>query len=157
MDESLTKVQNVNIKDLKLLEDNPRQISRKELANLASSISEDPDYLRNRPILVNRVDGVLNVYAGNQRVRAAKKLKWKQIPCIVDDDLDENTVKKRIIKDNRHGGEWDFDILANEWDLNFLLECGFTEKELELTLDYSEEKSEKEKKIKTCPHCGEEL
>ena len=153
-------IQEIDIKELTLLERNPRRIKAEQMEKLIESLKTDPDYLKRRPVLVNRVNDVLTVYAGNQRVKAAKKLKWKTIPCIIDDDLDEKTLKERIVKDNKTYGEFDYDALANEFDVNMLLEAGFTFDDLHLdamksALDIHEEpKEEKEKHQKECPNCG---
>lgn len=123
-------IQEISITKLHLLEKNPRRISKEQMDKLVESLENDPDFLLKRPVLVNLKDGKHQVYAGNQRVMAAKKLKWKTIPCIIDVDLDDSLMKSRIIKDNKTFGEFDFDILANEWDLENLTKWGFTENEL---------------------------
>src|ERR1051326_318640 len=91
----------IKIKDLSLLENNPRRISAQQLNKLCTSLEADKEFFEMRPCLVNRKDGKLVVYAGNQRVRAAKKLKWKEVPCLIEDDLDEQTMNSRIINDNK--------------------------------------------------------
>lgn len=150
----------VKIKDLTLLERNPRKITKEQMEKLCNSIKKDPDFLRSRPVLVHLVDGKMNVYAGNQRVRAAKKLGWKEIPCIIESGLPDEIIKQRILKDNKTFGEFDYDMLANEWETELLFECGFS------SMDFSgcvsdigdEEADEKEKKnTKTCPSCGHEF
>lgn len=123
-------IEELDIKKLSLLENNPRRISKEQMKKLCDSLEGDPGFLSKRPILVNRVDGKLSVYAGNQRVRAAKKLKWKKVPCIVEDNLDKELVKSRVIKDNQTYGEFDYDILANEWDTELLIDAGMTEEQL---------------------------
>lgn len=120
----------LKVNELKLLEKNPRKITKSQLEKLSKSLEEDPEYLKKRPVLVNKIDNTYHVYAGNQRVRAAKKLKWKTIPCSIDENLDEKTKKKRTIKDNQSFGEFDYDILANEWDYDLLLESGMTESQI---------------------------
>jgi DNA modification methylase len=90
-------------------------------------LEDDPEFFGNRPCLVNVVDGVHNVYAGNQRVLAAKKLGWKLVPCIVEENVSADRIDRRIIKDNAHYGDWDYDLLANEWDDQLLLDAGFTD------------------------------
>lgn len=120
----------IAIKDLVLLERNPRKITKEQLDKLCKSIESDPQFLFQRPVLVHKVNDKLEVYAGNQRVRAAKKLKWKTIPCSIEENLSPEIIKERIIKDNKTYGEFDFDMLANEWDTNLLLESGFTETEI---------------------------
>lgn len=163
------KTELIKISRLKLHEHNPRRITKEQMDKLCRSIENDPKFLECRPVLVNVVQvyhegpseslscskEVLHVYAGNQRVRAAKKLGMKEIPCIVEYDLDEDTVKRRLITDNANYGSWDDDILANEYEVQMLLECGFTEKEL-LGITTKEEKdsTEKTKSMKECPNCG---
>ena len=65
----------VAISDLVLLERNPRKITGDQMKKLCDSLEKDPDFFKLRPVLVHEVDGIYNVYAGNQRVRAAQKLK----------------------------------------------------------------------------------
>ena len=153
-------VEEIPLKSLTLLENNPRKITKDQMTKLCSSIQEDPDFLFKRPVLVNLVDGKHIVYAGNQRVRAAKQLKMKTIPCIIDKDVSEELMKMRVIKDNKTYGEFDFDVLANEWDISTLLDCGFEPKDLigpdsdiEDLGSQDETKKKKGKKI-ICPNCG---
>lgn len=154
------KIELVDIKKLTLLENNPRKITKGQMDNLCKSIESDPGFLFNRPILVHDKDGILDVYAGNQRVRAAKKLKWKEIPCIIEKDLSAQIIKERIIKDNKTYGEFDFDILAGDYEIEMLLDCGFEMKDLgavdEKIQDNIEakEKEEKPKQLCMCPQCG---
>ena len=49
--------------------------------------------------------------AGNQRLKAAKKLKLKEVPTVVYSDLTEDEEKNIIIRDNINNGEWDFNAL----------------------------------------------
>jgi ParB-like chromosome segregation protein Spo0J len=153
-------IQMVEIKKLNLLEKNPRKISKDELDKLCDSLIKDPGFLNSRPVLVNQIEVVLNVYAGNQRVQAAKKLKWKEIPCIIEKDLSDELIKQRILKDNKHAGVFDYDLLANEYDIETLIECGFTPEELHLNLtEEIESKEKKEEKVtnQLCPNCGHEF
>ena len=148
----------IEIKHLTLLEKNPRKISKKQFAKLCESLEDDPEFFGNRPCLVNAVGNTLTVYAGNQRVLAAKKLGWKLVPCIVEDDVPDDKVKDRIIRDNAHFGEWDWEELSNTYEIDELLDCGLTEKELHLDLsiydvEEPEEAAEK-KEEKKCPNCG---
>jgi DNA modification methylase len=118
------------ISKLKLSPDNPRSITRDQMDKLCKSMQDDPDFLHCRPVLVNKHDDTLTVYAGNMRVRAAKKLKLKNIPCIVSHDLPEDHMRRRMILDNKQAGEWDFDALANSWDIELLIDCGFKPEEI---------------------------
>ena len=167
------KIETIEISKLKLLDRNPRRITKEQMDKLCRSIEADTNFLQCRPVLVNcvhvemstkdsvRYDEILHVYAGNQRVRAAKKLGMKEIPCIVEYDLDEETIKKRMIQDNKTYGEWDWDVLANEFDIEVLLDCGFTADELVGSvqeIETSEEKeNSKDEENKTCETCGRKL
>lgn len=158
----MRNIVDIKISDLQLLEKNPRKITKEQMNKLCESIVNDPQFLYNRPVLVNDKDDVLTVYAGNQRVRAAKSLKWKTIPCIVEKDLSDEIIKSRIVKDNKTYGTFDYDMLANEWDIETLFECGFTSTEIDGYLEKVEVddpvlKDEKEKKLKMCPSCGHEF
>lgn len=147
----------IPIKKLKLLEKNPRRISKEGMAKLVESLEEDPGFINSRPVLVNLVDGIYQVYGGNQRVRAAKRLKWKEITCSVEENLTEKLMKSRVIKDNQTYGDFDYDILSCDYDIDLLLDCGLTLKHMHIDLPDLEEKQEKketEKKKKVCPECG---
>ncbi len=128
-------MQRIKISDLTLLEKNPRKITSGAMEKLVKSLKADPEFFDRRPCLVNDTKGILTVYAGNQRIRAAKKLKWKDVPCIVDKDLPEDVMKDRIVKDNKTYGEFDFEMLANEFDIEKLLDAGFTPEELHIDIE----------------------
>lgn len=153
----MNQIQTFPISKLSLLDRNPRKITKSQFDSLCKSIQDDPDFLQRRPLLVNHFDDKYIVYAGNQRLRAAKKLKWKEIPCIIDESLDENVLKSRILKDNSHHGDWDWDELANSFDIDLLLSSGFTADDLVgLTQDIENidgEEKTKEEKVK-CELCG---
>lgn len=155
-------IQRIKISDLTLLEKNPRKITKEAMDKLVKSLKEDPGFFDKRPCLINETKDALLVYAGNQRVRAAKKLKWDSVPCIIDKDLPDEIMKDRIAKDNLHYGAWDYDILANEYDIENLINCGFSENllldNLELDIpDIDSKQKESKKKSQKCPHCGEEF
>lgn len=153
----MPEITNLRISTLKHYERNPRKISKDQFEKLKNNMLNDPEFLSRRPILVSQEeDGTNIVYAGNQRLRAAKKLGWKELPCIVDICLSEEDIKRRVILDNLHNGEYDYDILAADYEPLTLLELGFTESQLNYWLDKEpDEKEEKPKKC--CPHCGEAL
>ncbi len=176
------KTELIAISKLKLLENNPRRITKDQMDKLCRSIESDPAFLECRPVLVNfvrvwpelepvkeeeegktvKVKDTYHVYAGNQRVRAAKKLGLKEIPCIVEYDLDESTIKKRIIQDNKTYGEFDFDMLANQWDVEMLIECGFSPEDIlgdlsNISDDERNENKDEEEEAKLCKTCGKKL
>jgi DNA modification methylase len=131
---SILTIQRIKISDLTLLEKNPRTITKDAMDKLVKSLKDDPGFFDRRPCLVNETKDSLIVYAGNQRVRAAKKLKWDSVPCIIDKDLPDEIMKDRIIKDNKTYGEFDFEMLANEFDIEKLLDAGFSPEELHIDI-----------------------
>ena len=152
----------IELKKLKLLERNPRTISKTQMEKCKASLERNPAFLWDRPILVNVVDGKYNVYGGNQRVRAARKLGWKEIPCSVSHDLTEEEIKERIILDNAHFGQNDYEMLANDYDVELLLNCGYTEQSLQIDggvheVENEESESVAEEKVRYCPHCNGQL
>lgn len=104
---------------------NPRQIRDFRFEKLKKSISDAPEMLSLRELIVFPHDGKFIIIAGNMRYRACQDLKIKELPCKI---LDENTSVEKLreyaIKDNENFGEYDFDILANEWDAEELTEWG---------------------------------
>lgn len=166
----MKQIQEIEIKKLSFLESNPRKITKSQMEKLCKSLQDDPGFLFSRPILVHEKDDKLIVYGGNQRVRAAKKLKWKHIPCIVEKDLSEDIIKERILKDNKTYGEFDFDILAGDYEISMLLDCGFEMSDLGVFKDHEDDthcdveelegdkiEKDKPKEMIMCPFCGEEF
>lgn len=106
------KVEYRDISTLKHWNINPRKISKDELERLKRSLKEDPDWLEARPIALSDRTGELVVIAGNQRVKAAKALGLKEVPCVIYHCKDETEEKRKAIKDNHENGEWDEEIFA---------------------------------------------
>ena len=124
MQEVKNKVQYYAIEEIQLLEDNPRTITKKQLETLKTSIKNNPDFFEARPLILSNRTGKNVILAGNQRFRAAQALGMKQVPCVLLEGLDSDREKEIIIRDNVSNGEWDFDILANNWDEEKLGEWG---------------------------------
>jgi site-specific DNA-methyltransferase (adenine-specific) len=66
-----------------------------------------------RPIVVNKD---MIVLGGNMRLKACKEAGLKEVPIIVADNLTEEQEREFLIKDNTSGGEWDWQMIANDWD-----------------------------------------
>ncbi len=131
------EIQKVKIQEVKLNPNNPRLIKDDKFAKLVKSIQELPQMLEIRPIVVN-ADMV--VLGGNMRLKACKEAGLKEVPIIIADNLTEEQQREFLIKDNVSGGEWDFEMLANEWDVEQLEDWG---------LDIPEENNDNQKgKIK---------
>jgi hypothetical protein len=115
----------VNIKDVKPNPKNPRVIRDVKFQKLVQSIQEFPDMLNKRPLIVfTDTDGKYCVLGGNMRLKALNELKYTKIPVIVADEWNEEQKAEFLIKDNVGFGEWDWDSLANEWDVKKLDEWG---------------------------------
>lgn len=132
--------------ELKLHDKNPRRINEKQFKILCESIERNPDYFETRPILVNK-DMV--IFAGNMRYRAAKKLELKEVPVVIMDITPERE-RELMIRDNVSNGEWNNEILANEWNQEELASWG-------VLPEWKEQAEPKEKKLTTCPSCGYEF
>ena len=132
----------VSISKVKPNQDNPRIIKDYKFKKLVQSIKDFPQMLELRPIVVNEDNIVLG---GNMRLKACQEAGLKEVHIIQAKDLTPEQQREFIIKDNVGFGEWDWDVLANEWDTNALEEWGldgfpFEEEEvLEATDDDYEE------------------
>jgi hypothetical protein len=111
----------VSINKVKNNPNNPRIIKDDKFNKLVKSIQEFPEMLELRPIVVN--DDMV-VLGGNMRLKACQEAGLKEVPVIKASNLTEEQQKEFIIKDNVGFGEWDWDILANEWDEKKLEEWG---------------------------------
>jgi hypothetical protein len=111
----------IAISKIKPNNDNPRFIKDNKYKKLVQSIKDFPQMLDLRPIVVN---SDMMVLGGNMRLRACKEAGLKQVPVSIATDLTEEQQKEFIIKDNVGFGEWDWDILANEWDTEQLKDWG---------------------------------
>lgn len=113
-----TKVQ---INKIKKNPKNPRLIRDSKFEKLVKSIQEFPQMLEIRPIVVN-TDMV--ILGGNMRFEAAKKAGLKEVSIIIADQLTADQQAEFIIKDNVGFGDWDWDMLANEWNEELLNDWG---------------------------------
>jgi hypothetical protein len=116
------EIKSVKLSEVKSNPNNPRIIKDDKFRKLVNSIQEFPKMLEIRPIVVN---ADMIVLGGNMRLKACKEAGLKEVPVIFADDLTEDEQKQFIIKDNVGFGEWDWDMIANEWDAIELQEWGF--------------------------------
>lgn len=115
-------------------ENNPRFIKDHKFKKLVKSIQDFPEMLKLRPIVVNKDMVVLG---GNMRLKACKEAGLKEVYILKADELTEQQQREFIVKDNVGFGEWDWDILANEWDNQQLKEWGMDVWQPEEEVDYS--------------------
>jgi len=100
---------------------NPRIIKNDKFKKLVQSIKEFPEMLKLRPIVV---DKDMMVLGGNMRLKASKDAGLKEVWIEIAEGLTEEQKKEFIVKDNVGFGEWEWDMLANEWDSVQLAEWG---------------------------------
>lgn len=110
--------------ELKELPGNPRTIKKDQFEKLKQSLKDNADYFEARPIILSNRTGELVILAGNQRFKAAKAIGLTEVPTILLEGLSEAREREIIIRDNVENGDWDMDILANEWDANILESWG---------------------------------
>jgi DNA modification methylase len=113
-------MQIVKIQEVKLNPNNPRLIKDDKFKKLVQSIKDFPEMLNIRPIVVNQD---MIILGGNMRYKACKEAGLKEI-AIIKTDLSEEKQREFLIKDNTSGGEWDWEVLENEWDSEQLEEWG---------------------------------
>ena len=127
-------------------EKNPRYIRDPKFNKLVSSIKGFPEMLEKRPIVV---DENMIVLGGNMRLNACKKAGLKEVWIDVAEGWSEKQKSEFIIKDNVGFGEWDWEILANEWNTQLLEDWaldlpGFDVNEEDLSDDFSLPEGDKE-------------
>ena len=116
-----------DINDLIAAEYNPRQMTAEQVQALTDSIKR---FGLVDPIIINRHKDRENIIiGGHQRVRIARELGIKTVPC-VELELDPIAERELNIRLNKNTGEWDWDALANYFDVGELCEWGFDEAEL---------------------------
>ena len=108
------------ITELKANPDNPRIIRDYQFRKLVKSLTDFPEMLEARPIVV---DPDMVVLGGNMRLKACWEAKIKKVPVYIA-SWDEIKQKQFIVKDNIGYGEWDWDVLGNTWEGEQLAEWG---------------------------------
>ena len=103
----------LEINKLILNKDNPRIIKDDKFKKLVKSIKEFPEMLELRPIVIDEDNIILG---GNMRTRACIKAGLKEVPVKIAKGLTEKQKREFIVKDNVGFGEWEWDILGNEWN-----------------------------------------
>lgn len=128
------KAQKMKLSDIKPNPSNPRTIKDGKFKKLVESIKSFPQMLDIRPIVVN---GDMIVLGGNMRLRACKEAGLKEVPVIIAQDFTPDQEREFIIKDNVGFGEWDWELIANEWDTEELTDWGLDVWQAPANVDYS--------------------
>jgi ParB-like chromosome segregation protein Spo0J len=126
-------MQLVKITEVKVNPNNPRLIKDDKFKKLVQSIKDFPEMLNIRSIVVNQD---MIILGGNMRYKACKEAGLKEIPVIIT-DLTEAQQREFLIKDNTSGGEWDWEVLANEWNAEQLADWGLDIPSFATDVDYS--------------------
>lgn len=160
----ITKLE-FNEGQIKGLSKNPRYLKENEYDKLKKSLTDSPEFLEYKPLMVYAMDnGNYVTICGNMRLRVALKLREEEhtefdaIPCVIlKTDTPIEKIKEYAIKDNVQAGNWDWDELANgEWEIDDLqdwgVDCSFLQHDDAENLDdFFEEvesgEAKKEKKI----------
>lgn len=112
---------------------NPRYLKESEHDKLKKSLTDSPEFLEYKPLMVYAMDnGNYVTICGNMRLRIANELRldghseFDTIPCVIlKADTPIEKIKEYAIKDNVQAGNWDWDELANgEWEIEDLDEWG---------------------------------
>lgn len=143
------------IKDLLPADSNPRKMSKEQANQLMTSL-ERFNYVE---LVAINTDNV--IIAGHMRVKAMMQLGWgsKEVEVRVPSHtLSQSECKEYLIRSNKNAGEWDWDLLAGDWDPNLLAEWGFTADELTSILDLEDvDDKEDEEECPTCEKCGQKV
>jgi ParB-like chromosome segregation protein Spo0J len=137
------------INEIKPNPNNPRIIKDIKFKQLVKSIQDFPQMLELRPIVIDENNMVLG---GNMRLKACIEAGITDVPVIHAKNLSEEKKKEFIVKDNVGYGEWDWDALANEWNIEELDNWGldipaFANNDIEQPKDNAIGGA-------TCPNCG---
>ena len=108
-----TSIKKMKLADLIPTENNPRQIKKDDFERLKKSVQSFPQMLDIREIVVDENNRILG---GHQRVKALLANGEREVNVKVVEGLSEEEKREFVIRDNIQNGEWDFDVLANEWD-----------------------------------------
>jgi ParB-like chromosome segregation protein Spo0J len=128
----------VKVSQIKPNPNNPRVIKDDNFQKLVQSLKSFPEMSNVRPIVVNQD---MIVLGGNMRLKAMKEAGWKEAPVEVV-DWDEQKQKEFIIKDNVGFGEWDWQMIAADWDTEQLNEWGLDVPKFADPVDYSDKNEE---------------
>ena len=126
-------IEKIQIDKLKAATYNPRQISTKQYKDLKESINK---FGLVDPIIVNEyfTENYYVVIGGHQRLKICKELGYKDIGCIIL-NLNKEQERELNIRLNKNTGEFDMDILANEFDIDELVDWGFKHIDLDVNID----------------------
>lgn len=154
---------------------NPRYLKESERDKLKKSLTDSPEFLEYKPLMVYAMDnGNYVTICGNMRLRVANELRldghseFDTIPCVIlKADTPIEKIKEYAIKDNVQAGNWDWDELANgEWETDALqdwgVDCSFlntdeNDTNIDELFEDAQNTESKAKDIKLSVHIPQEL
>lgn len=146
------KLETRKLKDLKEHPRNPRQLKSDQAQQLQKSLQTFG--VAEKPI-INQDNQIIG---GHQRLKVLNKMGLKEIECWVPDrSLDEREVNELNIRLNKNTGDWDWDILANEWNPPDLIEWGFHPDELFEGITKTEAPLKEPEDCGKCELCGQKM
>lgn len=129
LEELIWHTETRKIKDLKEHGKNPRKITKDQMEKLKQSLKSF-NYVET--IVINLDNTIL---AGHMRIRALKalgRIKEEIEVRVPNRQLTSKEAEEYLIRSNKNSGEWDWERLANEWEIPDLFNWGFTEDELQI-------------------------
>jgi len=139
----------IQLSEIKLNPNNPRLIKDDKFKKLCERIKANPETLQFRPIVVDK-DNVIQ--GGNMRYRALKELGYKEVPgnwIAKADGFTEEQMREFVVVDNLGYGEWDYDMLANQYTDEELTNWGMDLPEFKVALEAQEDDYEIPDEVKT--------
>ena len=135
-------IRKTKLSELKEYHKNPRKLTKKQLVDLKKSIKT---FGLCEPIVANLDNTVIG---GHQRIRVMSGMGIEEADVYFPAELlTEKQVEELNVRLNRNTGEWDYDILANQWDLGELIEWGFEENELSIDIEQIESEEEETEQL----------
>lgn len=131
---------------------NPRKIGKKQYEALKKSLRDFPEMKQLREIVV---DENLTILGGHQRLYALKDLGYSDVTVKQVIGFTDKQKREFTIKDNNSSGEWDSDILANEWSVDELKDWGVPDFVFggKGDADDGEHTNTSKDREIVCPHC----
>ena len=104
-------IQNKNISEIKPYSNNAKKHDKKQIKKVSESIKR---FGFSQPLVVDKNNELI---IGHCRLEASKKLKLKEVPVLIMEDLSEQEVKALRLADNKlNESEWDMDLVNIELD-----------------------------------------
>lgn len=146
------KLETRKISSLKDNPRNPRKITKHDAENLQTSLEKFG--LADK--LICNIDGT--IIGGHQRKKILKKMGLKEIEVMIPErELTEKECDELCLRLNRNGGEFDDEILLNEWNVDELFEAGFLTEDLNLDSIATNMKEQEEEPKQKCTMCGQKI